>query len=97
MAVTISYNGSLALYYLLLIKYSWPSRRLRKIEKWFHIVPFVSGLLFMIVTFVQSGGNATVALWTGICRPLGSKKQKRDQQVGRTAEEAPAETAEEAA
>ena len=33
------YNCSLATYYSLQLKYNWQDHRIKKIEKWFHIVP----------------------------------------------------------
>jgi len=33
------YNGSLSLYYLFTINYNWAEYRIRKLEKWLHIVP----------------------------------------------------------
>ena len=34
------YNCSLITYYLLVIKYNWTDSKVRKIEKWFHIIPW---------------------------------------------------------
>ena len=35
------YNCSLVTYYLLQIKYNWSDQRIKVIEKWFHIVPWL--------------------------------------------------------
>lgn len=45
---TLAYNDSLALYYLLIVKYNWTPRKLKKIEIWFHAIPWSYGLLVAI-------------------------------------------------
>ena len=45
---TLAYNDSLALYYLLIVKYNWTPRKLKKIEIWFHLIPWSYGLLVAI-------------------------------------------------
>jgi len=42
------YNCSLALFYLLQLKYNWSDRKMKKAEKWFHIVPCSFALLYSI-------------------------------------------------
>jgi hypothetical protein len=42
------YNCSLATYYLLQLKYNWTDRKIKRIEKWFHIVPCSIALTFSI-------------------------------------------------
>ncbi|GFH53066.1 hypothetical protein CTEN210_09542 [Chaetoceros tenuissimus] len=39
------YNGTLAWYYLVSIHQNWPDRKIRKIEKWFHIIPISFAIL----------------------------------------------------
>ena len=41
---TASYNCTLALYYLLVIKYNWKPTQLKKIQKYFFIIPMVAGI-----------------------------------------------------
>ena len=41
---TIIYHSCLSFYYVLIIKYKWNEKRIRKVEKWFHIVPLTLGL-----------------------------------------------------
>jgi len=38
------YNVSLATFYYLMLKRNWSIRRLKKVEIWFHLVPWVVGL-----------------------------------------------------
>jgi hypothetical protein len=42
------YNCSLATYYLVQLKYNWVNRRIKALEKWFHTVPWIVGLVFAI-------------------------------------------------
>jgi len=42
------YNCSLVSYYLLLLKYNWPDHKMKKVEKWFHIVPCSLALVYSI-------------------------------------------------
>uniref|UniRef100_A0A7S4T168 G-protein coupled receptors family 1 profile domain-containing protein n=1 Tax=Ditylum brightwellii TaxID=49249 RepID=A0A7S4T168_9STRA len=67
--VSMSYNGSLAFYYLLFIKFNWSQQKLKKVEKWLHFYPFVNGLISIIVDMVQSSGTTIVLPW-GICLPV---------------------------
>lgn len=39
------YNGTLAWYYLVSIHQNWPDRKIRNIEKWFHIIPISFAIL----------------------------------------------------
>ena len=39
------YNGTLAWYYLLSIHKNWSDRKIRKIEKWFHIIPIAFAIV----------------------------------------------------
>ena len=39
------YNGTLAWYYLLSIHQNWSDRKIRKIEKWFHIIPIAFAIV----------------------------------------------------
>lgn len=39
------YNGTLAWYYLLSIHQNWSDRKMRKIEKWFHIIPIAFAIV----------------------------------------------------
>jgi len=43
------YNCSLATYYSLQLKYNWQDYRIKKIEKWFHIVPCSIALLLCTI------------------------------------------------
>ena len=40
------YNCSLATYYSLKLKYNWQDHRMKRIQKWFHIVPCSIALLY---------------------------------------------------
>jgi len=42
------YNCSLASFYLLQLKYNWPDHKMKKVEKWFHIVPCSLALVYSI-------------------------------------------------
>ena len=42
---TPSYNCSLATFYFLQLKLNWTKRRIKAIEKWFHILPWTVGLI----------------------------------------------------
>jgi hypothetical protein len=50
--VTTLYNCSLATYYLVQLKYNWPDRRIKALEKWLHVVPWSVGLAFGITGLV---------------------------------------------
>ncbi len=39
------YNCSLATYYLVQLEYNWVDRRIKALEKWLHIVPWVVGIV----------------------------------------------------
>jgi len=39
------YNVSLARYYYLILRHNWSDRRLKEVEIWFHIVPWMVGLI----------------------------------------------------
>ncbi len=43
------YNCSLAAFYSLQLKYNWTDSRMRNVEKWFHIVPWSTAIVFCIV------------------------------------------------
>jgi len=45
-------NASLSTYYNLIIKYGWSDHKLKRIEKWLHIVPATLGSLICIVPLV---------------------------------------------
>ena len=45
-------NASLSTYYNLIIKYGWSDHKLKRIEKWLHIVPTMLGSLIAIVPLV---------------------------------------------
>lgn len=55
---TIWYNCSLAVYYLLVIKCSWNPRKVKDVEKWFHIVPHAVGLGFSVAASFLDGFNS---------------------------------------
>jgi len=57
------YNCSLATYYSLQLKYNWQDHRIKRIEKWFHIVPCSVALL--ICTVALSTGS--LGPWNGYC------------------------------
>ncbi len=42
------YGCSLASYYSLQLKYNWPDHKMKRTEKWFHIVPWAITLVFCI-------------------------------------------------
>lgn len=42
------YNCALVTYYLVQLNYGWPDRKIKAIEKWFHIVPWSVGVLVAI-------------------------------------------------
>jgi hypothetical protein len=47
------YNCSLATFYLLQLKYDWPELRMKRNEKWLHIVPWsvaVMSLIYLLCT-----------------------------------------------
>jgi len=46
---SVVYNGCLSIYYLLVIKYRWSDRKLKKLEKWFHIIPWSFGIVTAII------------------------------------------------
>ena len=46
---SVVYNGGLSIYYLLVIKYGWSDAKLRKLEKWFHLVPLAFGIITAII------------------------------------------------
>ena len=48
------YNCSLATFYLLQLRYGWPERRMKAIEKWMHIVPWSVSLVFVITTLATN-------------------------------------------
>ena len=58
------YNCSLATYYLLELKYNWGESRIKDVEKWFHIVPWVTGVVMATVGLVtQSFGPLLSVCW----------------------------------
>ena len=44
------YNCSLATFYLLQLKCNWSDRKMKAVEKWLHIVPWLVSLAFCIPT-----------------------------------------------
>jgi hypothetical protein len=46
---SIVYNLILSIYYLLVIRYRCPDRKLKKTEKWFHIIPLSFGIVTAII------------------------------------------------
>jgi hypothetical protein len=46
---SIVYNLVLSIYYLLVIRYRCPDRKLKKTEKWFHIIPLSFGIVTAII------------------------------------------------
>ncbi len=51
------YNCSLASFYTLRLKYNWSDSRMKKAEKWFHIVPWsISVVLSIILLCTKSYG-----------------------------------------
>ena len=51
------YNCSLVTYYLLQIKYNWSDQRIKVIEKWFHIVPWLITIsLSGLIAVTKSSG-----------------------------------------
>ena len=58
------YNCALATYFLLELKYSWGESRIKAAEKWFHIVPWMTGVVMAIVGLVtQSFGPVAQVCW----------------------------------
>jgi hypothetical protein len=58
------YNGSLSLYYLLTINYNWPDERIKKIEKWLHILPLGYALLSSSIALgLDMYGNVEWLCW----------------------------------
>jgi len=58
------YNGTLSLYYLLTIKYNWPSSRIRIIEKWLHFIPMGYALLSSSIALgLNMYGNVEWLCW----------------------------------
>ncbi len=49
------YNCSLAMYYLLQLKYSLTEQRMKAIEKWFHILPWMVALIAAFVALFTNG------------------------------------------
>ncbi len=43
------YNCSLAVFYLLSLKYNYNDRKMKKVEKWFHIIPWSVSLILAVV------------------------------------------------
>mmetsp|Transcript_55292 Transcript_55292/g.83662 ORF Transcript_55292/g.83662 Transcript_55292/m.83662 type:complete len:464 (+) Transcript_55292:119-1510(+) len=41
--ITPMYNGMLAIFYLLLLRYNWTDSRIKKIEPWLHAIPMTLG------------------------------------------------------
>lgn len=54
----ILYMCSLQMQYLLVIKYGWKDRRIRNIEKWFHLVPILFGTGTAVAALVLEQYNA---------------------------------------
>lgn len=60
------YNCSLASFYSLRLKYLWPNSRIRKVEKWFHIVPWLLPIICSIITLcTKTMGPSVVAGFCG--------------------------------
>lgn len=58
------YNCSLASFYSLRLKYNWPDHRMKKAEKWFHVVPCsISVLISIIQLCIKSLGPS----FAGVC------------------------------
>ncbi|GFH44798.1 hypothetical protein CTEN210_01272 [Chaetoceros tenuissimus] len=57
-ATTVGYNGCLAIYYLLIIKYNWKPRRIAGIEKWFYFAPPLNGLFWGLLAVAFNVENA---------------------------------------
>jgi hypothetical protein len=58
------YNGSLSLYYLLTINYNWPDIKIRRIEKWLHILPLGYALLSSSIALgLDMYGNVEWLCW----------------------------------
>lgn len=49
------YSCSLATFYLLQLKYSWVERRMRAIEKWLHIIPWIFSSFVPIMALFMDG------------------------------------------
>lgn len=45
---SVIYNACLSLYYLLIVKYNYKDRQMKKIEKWMHLVPLTFGIVTAI-------------------------------------------------
>ncbi len=43
------YHCSLITYYMLELKFSWPTPRIREAEKWLHAVPIFTGIMFALL------------------------------------------------
>lgn len=73
---TILYNDSLALYYLLIIKFNCSERRLKFLEKWFfHSIPIVWGFIISILAAATHGLN----VWPGWSSSCGVKYDKDEE------------------
>ncbi|GFH44737.1 hypothetical protein CTEN210_01211 [Chaetoceros tenuissimus] len=57
-ATTVGYNGCLAIYYLLIIKYNWKPRRMAGIEKWLYFAPPLNGLFWGLLAVAFNVVNA---------------------------------------
>ena len=66
--VGIFYMCALQLRYLLVIKYGWKEWRIRKIEKWFHLVPILFGAVTAVAALVLNQYNP--ANWDCWIAPL---------------------------
>ena len=57
------YNCSLATYYSLQLKYNWQDHRIKRIQKWFHIVPCSISLLLCTIALCTK----TIGPYEGYC------------------------------
>ena len=68
------YNGTLCWYYLLTIYYNWKETKIRKVEKWFHIIPIAFAVTTAIMAAAfQMYGNVEWLCWINPDVPQGDK------------------------
>lgn len=66
------YHCSLATFYLLKLKYLWPDRKIKTVEKWIHIVPWSAGICVAIAASIaKTYGPFAGVCWITRSYPLG--------------------------
>jgi hypothetical protein len=69
---SMMYNCSLATFYLLQLKFNWPDRKMKAIEKLLHIVPCILSFAFCIVIFsTKMFGPHVGHCWISLPYPRG--------------------------